>query len=154
MSIEINLGEKFGKIIVNHEKSLPKLLEDLSRDGVRIKRTIESLSDFPNSVKEEQGMLPKRILVVKTYADFGETRLAGYNLITRELYAGEDGTLIEQVTKRPLKHGKINIQGAGMTNLEDETKMVNPHFAPEWLTRPKIEKELRSSIKALFYSSH
>ena len=152
MPIEIDFGEKLGKLIINHEKSLPVLLTDLCRDTGRIKREIEELADFKNSVKDAKGMLPRRILILKAYADTGETRLAGYSLITRELWAGEDGTLIEQITKRPLKHGTVDIQGIGKTNLEDETNVFNPKFVPEWLTRPKNEVELRRTIRAVFYS--
>ncbi|HKC05137.1 MAG TPA: hypothetical protein VKC54_04685 [Patescibacteria group bacterium] len=151
MGIEINLGERFGKIKIEREKSIYAILTDLSKDQKAIDTAIERycLEDIPG-YKARRGDLPLRLTIVRFEDKTATARLAGYNVIRYDLSVDMFGNYYQEIQKRPTK-SKINIQGLGMLNLDDESATVNPKYLPGWITTNISPKVLQEFVNDTFY---
>ena len=148
MPIEINFGERFGKIIIERKKGVRGLLRDLTKDERAISDAIEKykLTAFvkksPRGFGDEDSSL--RILIMNTKEPPHRAGLIGYKSVSYSLFVDGNGRLTAETRYNPRQtFGDIAL------GVSDET--LNLKYLPEWIPRLITRDELEERIDSLFY---
>lgn len=139
MPIEINLGEIFGRIVVERKKSTSELLRNLLKDKKAIARAIDRYVDdktiVPSGNYRGNSVMAPEILIASLEDNVGRYSLFHFPY-TYELLVSEDGTIRQN--KR---------LGKARTRDWD----IKPYLLPEWFVDTVSRDQLESLIKERFY---
>ena len=150
MPVEIDLGEKFGKIVIERKKTIRGILSDLVKDKKAIADAVKKcdsmgLVDRREIVAGDEVISSPRILVESFKENPYMARMMGYKSVVHSLYVDEAGRLIEDTRCFPTyRFGNIVIGG--------ETTFLDLKYLPDWISRAVTPEALKAKIDSLFYS--
>ena len=149
MPIEIDLGERFGKIVIERKKTIRGLLSDLVKDRKAIAEAVKKcdsigLVDRREIVAGDEVVSSPRILIASFKESPYAAQMMGYRSVVHSLYVDVDGRLIEDTRCSPnYRFGNIVIGG--------ETTFLDLKYLPDWISRALTPETLKAEMGSLFY---